>query len=376
MKITFLIRSLDYGGAERQMVELAKGLNRRGHEVEIMVFYGGFALERDLIESGLEVYSLNKATRWDIAAFLMKLFRTMRKSNPEILHSYLGTANTLAVLLKPFLPNTRIVWGVRASNMNLEEYDWVSRWSYKIESWLAPFAHLIICNSQAGRNHAAAKGFPQNKMIVIPNGIDTARFKPDLMARVQGRENWEVGAQDILIGLVARLDPIKGHTTFLRAAAKYAQDRSDVRFVCVGDGPKNYFQKLQQLSESLGLRERIIWAGSQNDMPIVYNALDIMTLSSYGESFSNAIGEAMACGIPCIVTNVGDLAQIVGETGGIVPPYDEDALVAAWRSVEGQARQQLGHLARARICEHFSCESLVEKTESALFDEVSVRHLT
>ncbi len=125
------------------------------------------------------------------------------------------------------------------------------------------------------------------------------------------------------------------------------------------------------MSLGLGLGNKVIWTGGQRDMVMVYNALDVMTSASYGEGFPNVVGEAMACGIPCVVTAVGDSAQIVAETGKIVAPYDEDAMAAAWTSLDADARQTLGALARVRICKMFSCESLVEKTENLLFRQTS-----
>ncbi|MBS1808851.1 MAG: glycosyltransferase [Acidobacteria bacterium] len=362
---------MDKGGAERQLVELAKGLASKGHQIEVLVFYGGGELEQCLIDSNIRVYHLGKTARWDVIGFLFKCYQAIRSSNPQVLHSYLVTANTIAALLKPFLSQAQIVWGVRAGNMNLENYDWVARWSYRIESWFSPFADLIICNSESGREYAAAKGFPRKKMVVIPNGIDTTYFKPDPVTRLRGRAVWGISESDFLIGLVARLDPIKGHETFLRAAAKYVKNHSKVRFICVGDGPADYTKQLQQMSLGLGLGNKVIWTGGQRDMVMVYNALDVMTSASYGEGFPNVVGEAMACGIPCVVTAVGDSAQIVAETGKIVAPYDEDAMAAAWTSLDADARQTLGALARVRICKMFSCESLVEKTENLLFRQTS-----
>jgi glycosyltransferase involved in cell wall biosynthesis len=370
--ILFLARSLGQGGAERQLIELAKGLARKGYPVQVLVFYGRGDLEQELLEAGIGVRNLNKTGRWDMIIFLIRLYQTVRKYKPKILHSYLGTANSLAILLKPFLPHTQIVWGVRASNMDLEEYGWVARWSYQIESWLSPFADLIICNSEAGRIHAVAKGFPAKKISVIPNGIDIERFKPDPVARLCCRTEWGIKAKEVLIGLIGRLDPMKDHPTFIRAAAKYAAAHSNARFVCVGDGPDDYRRKLQQMSANLGLQEKLIWVGGRNDMPTVYNALDLLTSSSaYGEGFSNAIGEAMASGIPCVVTDVGDSAKIVAETGVVIAPRKEDALVAAWENFDWQKKQRLGQLARARICKYFSGNSLIENTEIVLFDKAS-----
>nr|WP_277878921.1 MULTISPECIES: glycosyltransferase [unclassified Coleofasciculus] len=208
-------------------------------------------------------------------------------------------------------------------------------------------------------------------MLVIPNGIDTEHFKPSLETRAKVRTEWEISEDTILIGLVGRLDPMKDHPTFLRAAALLCKQRQDVRFVCVGTGSESYAQKLYQLAKKLDISEKVIWAGARADMPMVYNALDIATSSSsYGEGFSNAIGEAMACSVPCVVTDVGDSSWIVDDTGLVVLPQSSEALLAGWLTCLGRDRNAMGLKARSRIVEHFSVKQLVEQTEEALWLKV------
>jgi glycosyltransferase involved in cell wall biosynthesis len=204
-------------------------------------------------------------------------------------------------------------------------------------------------------------------MVVIPNGIDTKRFCPDPEARQRIRAEWGVTESEKLIGLVGRLDPMKDHPTFLRAAALLMQEREDVHFVCVGDGPADYRRELHALGEELGLGQRLIWASARGDMPAVYNALDIATSSSYGEGFPNVVGEAMACGVPCVVTHVGDSARIVGETGVVVPPKDPEALAVGWKSSLARDGSEVALKARLRVEENFSVGRMVERTEKAIW---------
>ena len=131
--------------------------------------------------------------------------------------------NILTTCIKPIFPRARVVWGVRASNVDLDRYDWLSRLSYRIECLLSRFTDLTICNSRAGMEHAAAHGFPRERMTVIPNGIDTEHFKPDAAARERIRAEWGIAEKEMLIGLVARLDPMKDHPTFFHAAAMLAR---------------------------------------------------------------------------------------------------------------------------------------------------------
>ncbi len=369
MKVTFLTRHLGYGGAERQLVVLAKGLHERGHSVTVTVFYAGGLLENELHKAGVTMRSVNKRGRWDVVGFLFRLLKIVRQEKPDILHGYLGVPNILTIFLAPIFPRTQIVWGVRASNIDLKNYDWLTRLSYKIECWLSQFAHLIIVNSDAGLSYAVSHGFPKNKMVVIHNGIDTEHFNPDRTAGWGLRMEWGVGGDEKLVGLVGRLDPMKDHLTFLKAAALLAREWKSVRFVCVGDGPAHYRQKLVNVCNELGLAERFTWDKGRSDMRVVYNTLDILvSSSSYGEGFPNVVGEAMACGVPCVVTDVGDSAWVVAETGEVVPPQRPEALrIGVERMLEKISVSNLAKVSsRRRIIEAFSISQLVANTENAI----------
>jgi glycosyltransferase involved in cell wall biosynthesis len=370
VKVVFLVRSLKLGGAERQLVALAKGLHKRGYQIIVVVFYQNGILERDLYEAGIPVHALNKRGRWDVVGFYLNLARFIKQERPDILHGYLGMPNILSVLLKTFSPGTLMVWGVRASNLNLSQYDWVNRISDMIEAKLARYADLIIVNSYAGFRDAQSKGFPAKKMLVIPNGIDTYRFRPDRESRHRTRTLWHVPADRILIGSVARLDPMKDHPTFLKAAALLVHERKDVCFACVGDGPAEYSQKLVTLGKELGLEEQLIWTGEIEDTSAIYNALDILTSSSsFGEGFSNVIGEAMSCGVPCVVTDCGDAALLVGEAGIVVPPGDPERLAAAWHEILQKNEMDyrfMCHYSRQRILTNFNLGHLHARTSQAL----------
>jgi len=368
--IVFLIRSLNYGGSERQLVALAKGLHERQYGVTVAVFYSDGPLERELREAGVRVRGLDKGGRWDLLGFLLRLVQLLREEKPDTLYGFLASSNTLSALLKPIFWRTRMVWGVRASNVDLARYDRLSRLSYGVERRLSRFADLIVANSRAGSSYAVAHGFPKSKMVVIPNGIDTERFRPDPDERRRVRAEWGIEEGDKLIGTVGRLDPMKDHPTFLRAAAMLSRKRGDVRFVCVGDGPADYRRELSALSEELGLAQRLFWVGAREDIPAVYNALDIVTsTSAYGEGFSNIIGEAMACGVPCVATDVGDSAWILGSQGLVVPPGNPEALAARWHDVVYkalEARSAIGLGLRERVIRNFSLDRMIEQTAEVL----------
>jgi glycosyltransferase involved in cell wall biosynthesis len=297
-----------------------------------------------------------------VLGFLTRLIQAVRHHRPDVLHSYIS--NLVTVSVQPFFPSMRIVWGVRSSHLDFARYDWLFRVSYKLSCLLARSADLIIANSHAGRQGHVADGYPAEKTVVIPNGIDTARFRRNPDARERIRVEWRISENEELIGLVGRLDPMKDHETFLQAAVRLSQARPTARFVCVGDGRPAYRAALHKRARALELSDRILWAGMRSDMADIYSALDLLVNCSYGEGFSNVIGEAMACGVPCVATDVGDSRLIIGSLGALVPAKDPVALTTGMQQVLG--RRLPPAEIRRRIVEHFSLEALVRATEQQL----------
>jgi glycosyltransferase involved in cell wall biosynthesis len=366
IRIAFLTRMLVYGGAERQLVTLAKSLPRDRFEPIVLCFYPGGPLARELHDAGIEVISLDKRGRWDVVRFLRHLTDALDRLRPDVVHGYLGTPNLAALLMRARFPHLRVVWGVRGGYKDYSQYDWFIRAQFRIECLTSRFADLVIMNSRAGRDFHIGRGFSRHNIHVIPNGIDTERFRPDEVSGPALRRELEIPDRALLIGLVARLDPIKQHEVFLRAAADVAAAHPEARFVCVGDGPPEYAARLRHLGEELGLGDRVRWLGERPDMPAVYNALDVLAACSYGEGFPNVIAEAMACQVPCVVTDVGDAAWIVGSSGIVVPPRDPAALARGLREMIARRTPSLAVAGRRRIVRDFPRASLAQRTAAAL----------
>jgi glycosyltransferase involved in cell wall biosynthesis len=363
--IVFLTRALDIGGAQRQLVELALGLHRLGWKVHVLLFYGGGALEPQLKNAGVEVVSLGKEGRWAVLGFMRRLVMEIRRARPDFVHGYLDVANMLLGVLRPLFGGSRVVWGVRASNVDLSRYDTLARIVFRVGALSSRLADLVICNSESGRAYHAAHGYPAERMTVIPNGVDSRQFRRSETARREVRDEWGVALDQKLVGIVGRLDPMKDHPNFMRAAARIAAARRDVRFVCVGDGEPAYRASLEALAAELGLGDRLFWAGARTDMWRVYNALDVaVSASAFGEGTSNAIAEAMATGVPCVATAVGDAAALIGDLGWICLPRDHDALANA--IVEALAAPCDAEAIRARMVSEFSPESLLRRTAEEL----------
>lgn len=371
----FVVRSLDRGGAERQILELLSGIDKSRFAVALVTLYDGGALvgEAESIE-GLRLHSFGKQARWDPAA-VAKLCNLVRRLKPDIVHGYLEIANCLC-LAAGKLGRAKVVWGVRGSdNRDFNQYDRLGNTAFALARRFSRFADLAIFNSQAGRDYYLSKGFAPNRAAVIPNGIDTDRFS--FRDEGRGRLRAQLGIADghFLIGMAARLDKKKDHPTFLRAAALLAHERSDVTFACMGSGPPDYTAHLRHMAQELELEDRIWWAGAFDDMPAAYSAFDVATLSSsFGEGFPNVIGEAMACRRACVVTPSGDSAHVVGDTGIVVEPRNPEALASGWRrmlTLSSSERARLGQSARSRIVSEFGRHLLVGRTEQALAALVS-----
>ncbi|HXD32573.1 MAG TPA: glycosyltransferase [Pyrinomonadaceae bacterium] len=365
LRLTFLTRSLDIGGAQRQLVTLAKALDQSQFDVSILTFYSGQAWEGELEGSGVRIVSLDKRGRWDLFSFTRRLIREVRALQPDVLHGYLDIPNVLALLARRFVP-TKVVWGVRASAMEMHEYDWLFRLAAKVERMLSDSPDLIIVNSRAAFQHHLSIGFPSAKLKLIPNGIDTDVFKPDLEARARLRKEWGVDDSIQLVGTVGRLDPVKDLPTFLAAATNVSRDQSSARFICVGNGPPEEVERLKALTDELKISNQVIFTGAVSDVAAAYNALDLLVSSSRAESFPNSVAEAMACGIRCVVTNVGDSAALVGDCGVVVEPGQPEALAAAIISSLSLDRSRTGERCRTRIVEYFCVEQLAGHTEETL----------
>jgi glycosyltransferase involved in cell wall biosynthesis len=369
IRIFFLVRSLDAGGAERQLIELVRALDKSRFAVTLATFYSGGALRRELDSlQGVRVLSLNKRGRWDVVPFIWRLWREVKRSKPHIMYSTMGIANELSLLVGRAV-GAKIAWSLRTSNVDFSRYSRLSLWSFRVASWLSRFPDLIIANSHAGKEYYIAHAYSGKRMVVVPNGVDTAVFHPDPEAGRLVRWEWSIAEEELLVGLVGRLDPAKGYPNFLRAVALLAGQGYSARFVCVGGGPPQYFSELRSLAGELQLDDKLIWAGARLDMPAVYNAFDVVCSSSEREGMPNAIAEAMSCGVPCVVTDVGDSARLVGRPDLVVPPNRPEMLAEALSSLlklPHVERAAIGKQARDRIVQKYNVARLARSTETAL----------
>lgn len=365
-RLLFVVRSLGRGGAERQLIELLLRLDKTALDITLVCLYPGGALwdEAQSIPN-IRIRHFARRGRWDFRVIPI-LWRYMREIKPDVVHGYMSAANVLALLGK--LIGAKVVWGIRASKVDLSHYDYFHRVAFRTEAILSRFADLIICNSQRAREELGRHGFAVNRMVVIPNGIDLQRFRMNSAARAMVRAEWGVGAEEPLVGLVARIDPVKGHWVFLHAARQVVMRHPTVRFVLVGGGQEDRLQALRELALCLKLGDRLIWAGERLDISAVMSALDLLVSASFSEGFPNVIGESMACGVPCVATNVGDSARIIGDKGWLAEPGDPDGLAdQICSAVRCHRNGGIPHSEiRLHIERYFNMDRLVEATTAAL----------
>jgi glycosyltransferase involved in cell wall biosynthesis len=270
-----------------------------------------------------------------------------------------------------------VLWNIRGTLVDADHTPWTTALTIWAGGKLSSLPTRIINNSVASAaQHERRYGYDVSRRVILPNGFDTDLFRPSAEARAQLRAALDVPGDALLIGLIGRYHPMKEHGIFLRAAAVLGQTHPDVHFVLAGERVNAANAELSRLVEELGLGKRVHLLGRRDDMHVVAAALDIAaSASSSGEGFPNVIGEAMSCGVPCVVTDVGDSALVVGDAGTSVQPRDVPALARALDALvtmDRGERARLGARARQRVVERFSLQSVVQQYES-LYIEVHDR---
>lgn len=314
LKITLFARSLNKGGAERQILYLARGLQDQGHRVTILTLYP--PTPDWYLNDDVYVRHLGKKSRWDLIGFAKSYSSYLKSEKPDILYSFLTVQNILACLAAPFIKG-KVFCGVRASDMDLRQYGRLDLVLDYLEKLLFKLNIQVISNSQAGKDWIT-KRFPslEAKISVVPNGLDMSTCIYSKDQRQLYRKMWGVAEDDFLIGHVGRYDPMKDHETFITAASSVLKLNKKVRFVCWGHGTPDYTDKIQNFARLHNVP--IIWHYEPGNP--CYSAFDLYcSTSAFGEGHSNTLTEAMAHGIPCISTDVGDAKIILGKFGKVVP---------------------------------------------------------
>ncbi|WP_243038987.1 glycosyltransferase [Dyella sedimenti] len=359
MKIAHVITGLNTGGAETILCRFLEGSRELGVEHTVIAL-GDVGTLSPCVGNAADLHHLRMRASGPRLGGLRRLRAIIVRSGAEVVHGWMYHGNIAATLATAGLGLSR-VWGIHHSLYELHSEKRMTRMLIHGGSFLSRYTDRVLyCSTVSSLQHEAL-GYKRLRTQVIPNGFDVEALKPDPVAREKIRAEWSLTEDDLVIGLVARVHPVKDHENFLRAARILADQDPAVRFVLVGDGADASNASLNELIDRLSLRDRMRLCGRRTDIAQVNAALDIAALSSRGEAFPMAIGEAMACAVPCVATNVGDVPEIIGETGVVVPPRDHAALAAGWSRIarlEAAGRRALGESARQRIVDRFSMAAM------------------
>lgn len=299
---------------------------------------------------------------------LWRLVFLLRSERPRILQTWLYHADLLGLVAGKLAGVATIAWNVRCTESNEQR-----NLAMSLLAHMSRYPQVILVNSTAGRILHESRGYRPKSWVYIPNGFDVGEFKPDSDARTDVRKELGLGPDSILIGLISRDHPLKDNETFLRAVGILYPTHPDVHFVMVGPKLDGQNSKLAGLIAQLKLESYVHLLGGRSDIPRLASSFDIGVLSSCAEGFPNVVGEIMACGVPCVVTDVGDAAFLLGETGRIVPPKNPEALgKACIELIEAgsEGRRVLGKKARERMVELFDIRKIVSQYE-ALYSSLS-----
>ncbi|MDD5473279.1 MAG: glycosyltransferase [Candidatus Methanoperedens sp.] len=375
IKILHLITDLSTGGAEMMLYKLLSRMDNSRFQNVVVSLTDKGTLGGPIEDMVIPVFTLGMHRKLPNPMSLLRLLRILRKERPQILQTWLYHADLFGLLAGKFVHVPAIVWNLRCTDADSRHYSKLSAFIVYILAKLSAFPDTVLVNSKAGLQLHEALGYHPQRWLLVPNGFDLDQFRPNSEARIKLRLELDLPGDAFLIGLVARYDSMKDHATFLNAASLLVKDYPDIHFVLVGRGVDYNNSDLINIITSLGIEKNIHLLGERRNIPNITAALDIASSSSYGEGFPNVVGEAMACGVPCVVTDVGDSALLVGDTGRLVSPKNSYSLCEAWHELikMGQdERRRLGIAARCRIRENFSLPSIVAQYEK-LYEELSVR---
>lgn len=364
MRLLHIITGLNNGGAEATLYRLVTAGWQNTHQV-ISLTGSGLYGDR-LTAGGIPVHTLNMPRGRITLSGLLKLYRLIQAINPDVIQTWMYHADLIGGIVAYLTGKRAIVWNIRATRLKPEHISRSPRLIVRLCRLLSRVVpKIIIVNSARGRDIHSGWGYPENKMVVVANGYDLSQLRPDANARVKVRDELCMEQDQILLGMVARWDPLKDHANLITALSLLkAEELPYWKCVLVGPDMDGNNKGLSELLEKHRVRDRVILIGPRHDIPAIMNALDLHVLSSVVDAFPNVVAEAMACCTPAVVTDVGDAALIVGETGWVVPTSNARALASALTEsmlgmTDRETWSQRKAACRVRIAENFGLERMV-----------------
>lgn len=362
--ILFVITSLGRGGAERKMILLAAGLIDRGHRVAIALLDGEGDLALEAEAKGVELIRLFTVNRCGPIPKFARFLRAVRKFSPDVVHSYLPRDNARVAVIKPLLALARLVWAIRASDMAWDHYVRAQNALWPVVTRLARRADLIISNSWSGAEHHIKLGYPEDRITVIPNGIDIDKFRPDGDAGIKFRQKNGIPLDAKVVGMLARFDPMKGQTLFLEIVRRVSEDVPNTAGVILGSHKEEQKREVLALADSHGVADGVRIFEATKPPWNALTSFDVLVVPSiFGEGFPNVIGEALACDIPVAAFDTVDSARLVEGVYSTASPRDVETLS---RITVDFLRNHFGPQTRKRATHVYSQIQLCATTETII----------
>ena len=364
--VAHVIPDLATGGAETSLVRLLEGLDRERFVSTVVTLRDGGALVEIAERAGTPVVSLGMRGRVPSPFTIARLRSALRAFAPDVVQGWMYHGNLAAWIGARMLPvRPAVAWNIRQSLAHVENQRALTRLVIRVGARLSRHADRIVNNSVTSARQHAALGFDASRVEVIPNGFDTERFRPSEEARSALRAALGLAPDALLAGMVARFDPVKRHDLFLAAVAAAARSGLDLHAVLAGTAMTGTNPEVARLVRGGDLERRVHLLGERQDIERIMPALDVLvSASGWAEGFPNVVGEAMSCGVPCLVTDTGDCAAIVGDGGVVVPPGDALRLARALEALLHLPladRAAMGRRARQRVASSFTLPGCTER---------------
>jgi glycosyltransferase involved in cell wall biosynthesis len=386
-RILHVINNLHLGGAETMLVQLLGCLDRERWTPEVVSLVGGGPASEQLESIGVPVTMVGMPRGLPGPATLLRLTRAVRRARPDLIQTWLYHSDLLGGLASRMAGRRApVVWNLRRCRPTRGRDKPTTIWTARICARLSKrLPARIVANSQSGRQQHIELGYDARRIEVIPNGFDVNRFQPSETARHQIRDELGLSRDTPLVGMAARWDPLKDYPTMIAAASRLFAVKPGLHVLLCGPGIESSNSELSSVIDSTSghndWSDRLHLLGRRSDMPTWQAALDVAVLASCSEGFPNAVGEAMACGVPCVATDAGGTGEVLGDTGRLVGVGDADGLARAVADLLDQtpeSRRELGLAGRERIVHEFALERMVERFDttwtSVLAGESLPRH--
>jgi len=375
IRVLHVITGTGVGGAETSLLRLLQHMDPSRFQQEVIGLTGEGPIAEQIRKLGVPVNSLEMRGKWDFLRGWLRLRDFIREGHFDVIQSWMYHADLLSLLATRSSAGLPLAWNIRHTDLSCSDNRISTLAIAKLCSQLSKNgpAAIVVCAEAAKASHQNF-GYDSSKMTVIPNGVDTKKFRP--MRELRKKKRAELGIDDsaLLVGLVARYHPQKDHSTFIAMAAVLVKKfDSSLRFVLVGHGCDTQNMDLMEALSRYGVADRFILLGVRSDIAEIFSALDLHVLSSRGEGFPNVLAEAMSCAIPCVSTQAGDAVEILGDSTLSCPIKDPQALAdCATRvlALDEAARLKLGARLRERIETRFSMAAMTRAYES-LYERLS-----